>query len=57
VATMVAVFNTMLCIVNLVPGYPMDGARALHGFVWRRTGNDQTAAAATVRVGRPWASS
>jgi Zn-dependent protease/CBS domain-containing protein len=52
VATMIAVFNTMLCIVNLVPGYPMDGARALHGFVWRRTGNDQTATAATVRVGR-----
>lgn len=52
VATMVAVFNTMLCVINLVPGYPMDGARALHGFVWRRTGDDQQATLATVRVGR-----
>jgi Zn-dependent protease/CBS domain-containing protein len=52
VATMVAVFNVMLCLVNLVPGYPMDGARALHAIVWARTGNEQTAASASIRVGR-----
>jgi len=52
VATMVAVFNLMLCIINLMPGYPMDGARAFHGVVWRRTGNSEAATAATIRVGR-----
>ncbi len=52
VAVMVAVFNTMLCLVNLVPGYPLDGARALHAIVWQRTGKDETATAATIRVGR-----
>jgi Zn-dependent protease len=52
VATMLAVFNVMLGLVNLIPGYPMDGARILHGIVWARTGNDEAATAASIRVGR-----
>lgn len=52
VVTMVAVFNAMLCVINLVPGYPMDGARLLHGFVWGRTGDVQVATTVTVRFGR-----
>jgi CBS domain-containing protein len=52
VASMVAIFNLMLCVINLVPGYPMDGARLLHGLVWSRTGSEETGTAATVRIGR-----
>jgi hypothetical protein len=52
VTTMVAVFNLMLCVINLVPGYPLDGARILHAVVWRSTGQESVATAATIRVGR-----
>jgi len=52
VATMGAVFNVLLCVVNLVPGYPLDGARILHAVVWRRTGRESVATAASIRVGR-----
>jgi Zn-dependent protease len=52
VTSMLAVFNLMLCVMNLVPGYPMDGARILHGLVWARTGKEDAAAAAAIRVGR-----
>ncbi|MFI5258143.1 MAG: site-2 protease family protein [Candidatus Limnocylindrales bacterium] len=52
VAVMVAVFNLLLCLVNLVPGYPLDGARALHSLVWRRTGKEGVATSVTIRVGR-----
>lgn len=52
VASMMAVFNVMLCVINLVPGYPMDGARILHGLVWGRTGKEEVATAAAIRVGR-----
>lgn len=52
VTSMVAIFNLMLCVINLVPGYPMDGARLLHGLVWARTGSEETGTAATIRIGR-----
>lgn len=52
VTTMVAAFNGLLCIINLVPGYPMDGARILHAVVWRITGKEAVATAAAIRVGR-----
>jgi Zn-dependent protease len=52
VATMVAIFNAMLGLINLVPGYPMDGARVLHAVAWSRTGSQQAAAAVAIRVGR-----
>jgi Zn-dependent protease len=52
VTSMVAIFNLMLCVINLVPGYPMDGARLLHGLVWSRTGSAETGTAATIRIGR-----
>jgi Zn-dependent protease len=52
VVTVVAAFNLLLCAMNMLPGYPMDGARILHAVVWRRTGQDSVATAATIRVGR-----
>lgn len=52
VASMMAIFNVMICVINLVPGYPMDGARILHGLVWGRTGKEEAATAAAIRVGR-----
>jgi len=52
VLTMVTVFNAFLCLINLVPGYPLDGARILHAVVWQRTGQETAATAAAVRVGR-----
>ncbi len=52
VTTMAAAFNALLCVINLVPGYPMDGARILHAVVWRRTGDEAAATATAIRVGR-----
>jgi Zn-dependent protease len=52
VAAMVAIFNLGLCVINLVPGYPMDGARLLHGLVWARTGSEESATSAAIRIGR-----
>jgi Zn-dependent protease len=52
VAALMAIFNVMLGLINLVPGYPMDGARILHGLVWRRTGSEDAATSASIRIGR-----
>ena len=52
VAFMVAVFNTLLLVINLLPGYPMDGARALHAVVWNVTGNERVATMTAIRIGR-----
>ena len=48
----VAVFNLVLGVINLVPGYPLDGARVFHALVWLRTGQESVATAAAVWVGR-----
>jgi Zn-dependent protease len=52
VLALVTVFNVFLGLVNLVPGYPLDGARVLHGVLWQRTGQESAATAAAVRIGR-----
>ncbi|HEX7496212.1 MAG TPA: site-2 protease family protein [Candidatus Limnocylindrales bacterium] len=52
VAAMLCVFNGFLAFVNLIPGYPLDGARIVHALAWRRTGQEAAATAAAVRVGR-----
>jgi Zn-dependent protease len=52
VIVMVCVFNAFLGFVNLIPGYPMDGARIFHAVAWHRTGQEAAATAAAVRLGR-----
>jgi Zn-dependent protease len=52
VAAMLCVFNGFLAFVNLIPGYPLDGARIVHALAWRRSGQEAAATAAAVRVGR-----
>jgi Zn-dependent protease len=52
VAAVMAAFNLFLGLINLVPGYPLDGARMLHAVAWKRTGADTAATHAAVRVGR-----
>jgi Zn-dependent protease len=52
VAFVLALFNGFLGGVNLVPGYPLDGARVAHAIAWRKTGDEVSAAAASIRLGR-----
>jgi len=52
VTFILALFNGFLGGVNLVPGYPLDGARVAHAIAWRKTGDELGAAATSVRLGR-----
>ena len=52
VTLMLALFNGFLGGVNLVPGYPLDGARVAHAIAWRKTGDEVVASATAVRIGR-----
>ncbi len=52
VAAVLSVFNLFLGGINLIPGYPLDGARMLHAVAWRRTGLETMATHSAVRVGR-----
>ena len=52
VTFILALFNGFLGGINLVPGYPLDGARIAHAIAWRRTGDEAGASATAVRLGR-----
>ncbi len=52
VAFVLALFNGLLGVINLVPGYPLDGAQIAHAILWRRTGDEAKAAEGTVQVSR-----
>jgi Zn-dependent protease/CBS domain-containing protein len=52
VAQVLAVFNVFLAATNLIPGYPLDGARIVHAFAWARSGRDDVATNVASRVGR-----
>jgi Zn-dependent protease len=52
VTAMIAGFNAFLALLNLIPGYPLDGARVVHAVVWMRTQNESVAMAWSIRVAR-----
>lgn len=52
VGQVLTLFNLFLAATNLVPAYPMDGARIIHAVAWRRSGRDDLALAVSSRVGR-----
>jgi Zn-dependent protease/CBS domain-containing protein len=52
VAEVLAMFNVFLAVVNLVPGYPMDGARIVHAIAWAASKREDVANTAAGRVGR-----
>jgi Zn-dependent protease len=47
-----AFFNVFLAIINLVPGYPMDGARIVHAIAWAGSRREDVANTAASRVGK-----
>ncbi len=52
VSEILALFNLFLAATNLIPGYPMDGARIVHAVAWARSGRDEVATMVASRVGR-----
>ncbi len=47
-----AILNLILCIFNLIPGFPLDGGRVLRAILWRIKGNYQRATAVAATTGR-----
>jgi hypothetical protein len=52
IGQVLGLFNLFLAVVNLIPAYPMDGARIVHAVAWARSGRDDQAMAVSSRVGR-----
>jgi Zn-dependent protease len=52
VSEVLALFNFFMVVTNLIPGYPMDGARIVHAIAWARSGRDDVATRVASRVGR-----
>ncbi|HEU4672930.1 MAG TPA: site-2 protease family protein [Candidatus Limnocylindrales bacterium] len=46
------VLNGLLGLVNLVPGFPLDGGRVLRAVVWGRTHDERRGTVAAARAGR-----
>jgi Zn-dependent protease/CBS domain-containing protein len=51
VISYLAISNFLLGILNLVPGFPLDGGRVLRSIVWRVTGDPNRATRVTTIVG------
>lgn len=51
-AVTLGLFNLFLVVVNLIPGYPMDGGQLVHALAWRRSGDRRKANGTVSRVGR-----
>ena len=51
-AVTLGLFNAFLVVVNLIPGYPMDGGQLVHAIAWRRSGDQRKANGTVSRIGR-----
>ncbi len=51
-ASSLALFNLMVGVFNLVPGFPMDGGRVFRALVWALTHSYQTATKVAIRAGQ-----
>lgn len=49
---LLAVINIVLALFNLLPGLPLDGGRALHGVLWKTSGDRVQAAVSATVAGR-----
>ncbi len=49
--TYLSMVNGMLCLFNLIPGFPLDGGRILRALWWGYTGDIDTATRAASRIG------
>lgn len=45
-------WNVLLCFVNILPCYPLDGGRMLHTWLWTRMGTSQGALVRTLSISR-----
>ena len=52
VVEVLGLFNAFLAVINLVPGYPMDGARIVHAIAWAASKREDVANVAASRVGK-----
>jgi Zn-dependent protease/CBS domain-containing protein len=49
---LLGVINIVLALFNLLPGLPLDGGRALHGVLWKTSGDRVRATVAATVAGR-----
>ncbi len=49
---LLAVMNLAIGVVNLLPGFPLDGGRVLRSFLWARSGDRARATDLAIRFGR-----
>jgi len=49
---LLAVMNLAIGVVNLLPGFPLDGGRVLRSFLWARSGDRERATDRAIRFGR-----
>jgi Zn-dependent protease len=52
VSQILMLFNIFLAVTNMLPGFPMDGARVVHAVAWARSGREDVATRTASRVGR-----
>jgi len=52
IAFFLALWNFLLAVFNLFPGYPLDGGRVLRAFLWRRGTDLNEATVTTGRFGK-----